>query len=953
MCGVFVSEDERGAMFKGTGQPHWGDTGPPMEAPPRYPVHPQHPEWVFEDKVQSALAMEPNKMRDIWGMVVDAGRGKATQPQKGWWKRSSAHGGPRRLTVTPRMRVTSMESQAAHEFIVNSFLPDPDSAFITEHINDTDPINKAAGERMRASAKFSRTLYEEYRKSPYSVEDDESRTVFVDFIVRLNGVDTFRPACIIRNSGLIIAAEAWDSITYNHISGDMSDTYPQASLWNGFLECARSKWRLFPRVGWDQNTNLPAAVLAEAADPRFLGDDLLLKPTDVTERNGDYLDQLGAFALFHIPFTGPVFRPYSLTTITLLSAIKMRPTNFKRFMQRDLRDAYASLETLRTPARIGDEAAGTLSSCAMCGGPKPPERKRDSICSDACQEAFESTHSPVLLKQRIRTNAWSYLSKAAASAHIGDESQDAEAFKRSIDTFTQLKKQMDALGRETEGAKASHAHLHEWIDKFDRIMRSLDSTLSQDFLRILVGHVEEFHTIHDNISKAPATMGQIRALLSDIIRAMPVGKIAEDQRVLIERILSRKLPNRNRLVLTLDGGGMRGVVTLLALKRMLAEIRRLSGRPNLRLDECFDMLVGTSTGGIIVTGLCVAKRSIEEMLELYEKLGKFIFGDMSRINSLKFGILAQYGDKGILDLLLSVVGTKRLDDDDVAASDTRPRFAVTTVDISWKPSRARLLRNYGTEDGKGTNRAFVAEAVRATTAAGTFILPYSRAAAPMVVEYKTWTQSISSHYLHSSTTGKLQSNFEYIISHAPLPEDIEKLRERSKDDAFMSDSTCVDGGSWANNPTRIAIIEAKHEFTADNEGAQPFIHAFNFATGEMPAIRNESWSPKNPKPAEAAWLGEHGMKSAMTDLIMGSFVDPATETADTSEQLMEEYKDSVCIRRINPRLSRHFSLDDIKAASMKQMMDDTNAWLDSAEGKEAINSCAAEVVMFSEKLKRP
>lgn len=913
-------------------------------------VHPEHLDWTFDTTVKTWLKTTPEKMRELWQMILTAGRGQTLEPQRGWVDDRFLAGHPRHV---PKMRVMSMESQAAHQFIVNTYLPDPDAESILDYIHDPDPKNKATGERMRAAARISRMLYEEYRKTPYSLEDDESRTVFAEYIRADENGESFATLFIVRNSGLIITAEGWQNITYADMPGAITTDSGQTSLFNGILECAGSYWELFPRHNWSRNTKVPVAIASEKANPHFMGDEFLLKPVGAMNDEKTYSDQLGTFELFYIPFLKPAFKPYSLVNQTLIYAIRNRPTNFKRFMQRDLRDTYAAIENTSKPARIGDEAAGTLSSCAMCGGPKPPERKRDSICSDACQEAFESTHSPVLLKQRIRTNAWSYLSKAAASAHIGDESQDAEAFKRSIDTFTQLKKQMDALGRETEGAKASHAHLHEWIDKFDRIMRSLDSTLSQDFLRTLVGHVEEFHTIHDNISKAPATMGQIRALLSDIIRAMPVGKIAEDQRVLIERILSRKLPNRNRLVLTLDGGGMRGVVTLLALKRMLAEIRRLSGRPNLRLDECFDMLVGTSTGGIIVTGLCVAKRSIEEMLELYEKLGVFIFGDMSRINSLKFGILAQYGDKGILDLLLSVVGTKRLDDEDVAASDTRPRFAVTTVDISWKPSRARLLRNYGTEDGKGTNRAFVAEAVRATTAAGTFILPYSRAAAPMVVEYKTWTQSISSHYLHSSDTGKLQSNFEYIISHAPLPEDIEKLRERSKNDTFMSDSTCVDGGSWANNPTRIAIIEAKHEFTADNDGAQPFIHAFNFATGEMPAIRNESWSPKNPKPAEAAWLGEHGMKSAMTDLIMGSFVDPATETADTSEQLMEEYKDSVCIKRINPRLSRHFSLDDIKASSMKQMMDDTNAWLDSAEGREAINSCAAEVVMFSEKLKKP
>jgi patatin-like phospholipase/acyl hydrolase len=49
-------------------------------------------------------------------------------------------------------------------------------------------------------------------------------------------------------------------------------------------------------------------------------------------------------------------------------------------------------------------------------------------------------------------------------------------------------------------------------------------------------------------------------------------------------------------VLTIDGGGIRGVIPA----RVLDEIEKRAGRP---VCELFDMVSGTSTGGIIALGL--------------------------------------------------------------------------------------------------------------------------------------------------------------------------------------------------------------------------------------------------------------------------------------------------------------------------------------------------------------
>jgi predicted acylesterase/phospholipase RssA len=64
-------------------------------------------------------------------------------------------------------------------------------------------------------------------------------------------------------------------------------------------------------------------------------------------------------------------------------------------------------------------------------------------------------------------------------------------------------------------------------------------------------------------------------------------------------------------VLSLDGGGAKGFYTLGALK----EIEAIVGRP---LCECFDLVFGTSTGGIIAALLALGYR-VDEIHKLYEE----------------------------------------------------------------------------------------------------------------------------------------------------------------------------------------------------------------------------------------------------------------------------------------------------------------------------------------------
>jgi predicted acylesterase/phospholipase RssA len=78
-------------------------------------------------------------------------------------------------------------------------------------------------------------------------------------------------------------------------------------------------------------------------------------------------------------------------------------------------------------------------------------------------------------------------------------------------------------------------------------------------------------------------------------------------------------------ILALDGGGVRGILTLQYLKRMESLLRARSGNdPNFRLSHYFDLIGGTSTGSIIATGLALGW-SVEKLETLYHELAEQIF----------------------------------------------------------------------------------------------------------------------------------------------------------------------------------------------------------------------------------------------------------------------------------------------------------------------------------------
>lgn len=167
-------------------------------------------------------------------------------------------------------------------------------------------------------------------------------------------------------------------------------------------------------------------------------------------------------------------------------------------------------------------------------------------------------------------------------------------------------------------------------------------------------------------------------------------------------------------ILSIDGGGMRGIIPA----TILAAIEQRTGRP---IAELFDLIAGTSTGGIIALGLTrpgeggKPEYTARDIAALYENEGPTIFSRSiwHRIRAVGNFAEEKYPSDGIERVLERYFGAARLKDalTDVLISsyEIERRFP-----FFFRSSRARLRPDYDFPMKK---------VARATSAAPTYFEP--------------------------------------------------------------------------------------------------------------------------------------------------------------------------------------------------------------------------------------
>ena len=109
-------------------------------------------------------------------------------------------------------------------------------------------------------------------------------------------------------------------------------------------------------------------------------------------------------------------------------------------------------------------------------------------------------------------------------------------------------------------------------------------------------------------------------------------------------------PQPTRKLLALDGGGIRGLITVEVLAAIEDQLRRERG-PDVRLADEFDYVAGTSTGAIIAT--CVSLgMSVDEIRDFYLVSGREMFDRASLLRRWR----SRFDDENLASKLKDVIG---------------------------------------------------------------------------------------------------------------------------------------------------------------------------------------------------------------------------------------------------------------------------------------------------------
>jgi uncharacterized protein len=173
-------------------------------------------------------------------------------------------------------------------------------------------------------------------------------------------------------------------------------------------------------------------------------------------------------------------------------------------------------------------------------------------------------------------------------------------------------------------------------------------------------------------------------------------------------------------VLALDGGGIRGALTLGYLKKMETQLREQHGNKKLRLCDYFDLIGGTSTGSIIAACLAIGKE-VDEIRELYFDLGGKIFGDKFKWYEISKVIKAKYDARPLEEEL-----QKLFQDIKMGGEEILTGLCIVTkradTNSTWPFINHPLGKFYDSPLGKNKDIP-LRLAVRASAAAPSYFLP--------------------------------------------------------------------------------------------------------------------------------------------------------------------------------------------------------------------------------------
>lgn len=315
------------------------------------------------------------------------------------------------------------------------------------------------------------------------------------------------------------------------------------------------------------------------------------------------------------------------------------------------------------------------------------------------------------------------------------------------------------------------------------------------------------------------------------------------------------VPGKGIRVLSIDGGGIRGLLVL----EMLKKLEELTGK---RIYELFDLICGTSTGAILSFSMGIYHKSMDEIAEGYLQISNEVFKQSPLWGTGNLVWTQSYYSTPLWEKnLKKYLGDFRLSE--TARDPLCPKLCAVSAVVNQSNLSAYIFRNYS--------------------------LPWK----------------VHSQYLGSSN----HMVWEAARASAAAPTYFEEFK--------LGDFIHQDGGIIANNPTAIAIHEAKLLWPN-----HPIQCVVSFGTGRTIPYNNYKNKNQSIDPSVNTTWKNKFLK----------IVDSATDTEGIHTILSDLLPENVYYR-FNPYLTEMISMVEIDEKKLEQMKRDALMYLRRNEDK--------------------
>jgi patatin-like phospholipase/acyl hydrolase len=265
------------------------------------------------------------------------------------------------------------------------------------------------------------------------------------------------------------------------------------------------------------------------------------------------------------------------------------------------------------------------------------------------------------------------------------------------------------------------------------------------------------------------------------------------------------MENKPFKILSIDGGGIRGVFPAMILTLLENELKN-SGRPDWKIRDHFNLICGTSTGGILGIALSLGIPA-EEIYKMYLENAGTIFG---KKKSVLMSFMRSAHDRKPLESIIRRTFQDYFDGKDPRIDDGQTPLCIPVYDLLNGAGSVIKTRHHEKYTRDYHIPAY--QAALATSAAPTYFDPYS------------------------AKYGLIDSKVNRSLTNR------------------------VDGGVIANNPALIGIYEAIEAFD------QPLssIRLLSLGTG----TRKYSDANENKGWGYYYWIAKRGRKGQIIDLFM-------------------------------------------------------------------------------------